>query len=200
MRQADTKQRIFNAAAKLFAQRGYPDTSIRDIAAEVGIKGSALYNHYGSKEEILNSILDFYEERSLFYQEELNKLNLDEIPVEEYPLRMHFVYKPEEVMLMSWAGRIVMNEQFTNPRAAELLLGKTFESYISSYERFFETLASKKLFDGGNCRIYAEILAKVSMAFLMEFQHPEMFDAKELSDRMDEIYKFIYTLQPKNCD
>lgn len=200
MRQTDTKQRIFNAAAKLFAQKGYSDTTIRDIAEEVGIRGAALYNHYASKEDILNDILDLYEERSSFYQQELDELNLDEIPVEEYPLRMHFFYKPEELMFMSWAGRIVMNEQFTNPRAAELLLGKLFENYISSYERFFETLVSRKLFNGDNCRIYAEILAYVSMTFMMQFQHLEMFDAKELSDRMDEIYKFIYTLEPKNRD
>lgn len=44
---------IIEAAAALFATKGYAATSIRDIAQEVGILSGSLYYHFSSKEEIL---------------------------------------------------------------------------------------------------------------------------------------------------
>jgi AcrR family transcriptional regulator len=49
---SQTKQKILKAAKKLFAQLGYKNASVRKIAGEVGIRESALYNHFKNKEEI----------------------------------------------------------------------------------------------------------------------------------------------------
>ncbi len=50
------RQIIFEAAAQLFRDKGYSATSMRDLAQKVNLKASSLYNHIGSKEEILSSI------------------------------------------------------------------------------------------------------------------------------------------------
>ena len=55
---ADTKERILDAALALFAQNGYPGTSMRDIASTLGITKAALYKHYTGKQEILDSIVE----------------------------------------------------------------------------------------------------------------------------------------------
>lgn len=44
---------VLEAAASLFATKGYAATSIRDIAHEVGILSGSLYYHFASKEELL---------------------------------------------------------------------------------------------------------------------------------------------------
>lgn len=44
---------VLEAAASLFANKGYAATSIRDIAHEVGILSGSLYYHFASKEELL---------------------------------------------------------------------------------------------------------------------------------------------------
>ena len=54
----DTKERILEAALALFARSGYLGTSMSDIAAELGITKGALYKHYTSKQEILDSIVE----------------------------------------------------------------------------------------------------------------------------------------------
>lgn len=52
-----TKTVILNTALKLFAQRGFDATSMREIAAGVGIKASSLYKHFPSKQAIFDSLV-----------------------------------------------------------------------------------------------------------------------------------------------
>ena len=44
---------VLEAAASLFASKGYDATSIRDIAQQVGLMSGSLYHHFASKEDIL---------------------------------------------------------------------------------------------------------------------------------------------------
>lgn len=48
-----TRDRILAAAMRLFAENGYSATSVRQIAQEVGLRESSLYNHFQNKDEIL---------------------------------------------------------------------------------------------------------------------------------------------------
>ena len=54
----DTKERIWETALELFAQNGYLGTSMNDIAQRLGFTKAALYKHYTSKQEILDSIVE----------------------------------------------------------------------------------------------------------------------------------------------
>ena len=47
---------ILEEAARLFKQRGYGGTSMRDLAEKVGMEASSMYNHIRSKDEILEEI------------------------------------------------------------------------------------------------------------------------------------------------
>lgn len=53
-----TKQKILDAALTLFAQKGYANVFVAQIAEAVGIKAPSLYKHYRSKQEIFQAILD----------------------------------------------------------------------------------------------------------------------------------------------
>lgn len=50
------KEQILQTSAKMFKDRGYASTSMRDIATELGIEAASLYHHIKSKEEILEII------------------------------------------------------------------------------------------------------------------------------------------------
>ena len=54
----DTRQRILQSAAVLFARRGFHGTSTRDIANEVGIRQPSLFHHFTSKHAMLAELLD----------------------------------------------------------------------------------------------------------------------------------------------
>ena len=55
--QKNTKKIILEASLKLFSQKGYKSTSVRDIAKEVGITQSGLYNHFKGKDAILETLI-----------------------------------------------------------------------------------------------------------------------------------------------
>ena len=52
-----TKDKILKHALKLFSSKGYKATTVRDIAGTIGIKQSALYNHFKNKDEILETLI-----------------------------------------------------------------------------------------------------------------------------------------------
>lgn len=53
-----TRERIHEAALRLFHRAGYTGTSVRDVAEACGLSPGALYNHYAAKDEILFAIVD----------------------------------------------------------------------------------------------------------------------------------------------
>jgi AcrR family transcriptional regulator len=53
----DTRQDILDAALDLFAENGFFGTSMRQIARKVGVRESALYHHFDSKEAMLHGLL-----------------------------------------------------------------------------------------------------------------------------------------------
>ena len=52
-----TARRIMDAAETLFAQQGYGDTTLRQIAAAADRQEPGLYNHFGSKRALYEAIL-----------------------------------------------------------------------------------------------------------------------------------------------
>jgi AcrR family transcriptional regulator len=53
----DTKERILDAAERLFAANGFAGTSLRAITREAGVNLAAVHYHYGTKEDLLRAVL-----------------------------------------------------------------------------------------------------------------------------------------------
>jgi AcrR family transcriptional regulator len=52
-----TRQRILNAAERLFAERGYDETSIRAIVAKARVNQAAINYHFGGKDGLYREVL-----------------------------------------------------------------------------------------------------------------------------------------------
>ena len=59
-RRADTRARLLDAAAELFAERGIEASTVEAIAARAGRTSGALYDHFGNKEGLLYALLESY--------------------------------------------------------------------------------------------------------------------------------------------
>jgi AcrR family transcriptional regulator len=58
-----TKERIFNVAIDLFAQKGFDAVSQREIAEAAGIRKATLYYYFATKDEILKQNFEYVMER-----------------------------------------------------------------------------------------------------------------------------------------
>lgn len=54
---AQRRQELLNAAARIMAQRGFHQTRLSDVGAEVGISGPGVLRHFASKDELLETLL-----------------------------------------------------------------------------------------------------------------------------------------------
>ena len=58
--QKDKKKRIIQAAARVFAQKGYAGTAVADIAVQAEIGKGTLYAYFDSKEDLFFAVFEWY--------------------------------------------------------------------------------------------------------------------------------------------
>lgn len=56
MAQKDTAKSILNAAEELFSERGFAETSLRNITTKAGVNLAAVNYHFGSKKELIQAV------------------------------------------------------------------------------------------------------------------------------------------------
>lgn len=81
MRELTKKQKeIYDVAIEMFHKKGYIETSLRDIAAQLNITVATIYSHFSSKDEILEVICD---KVYLTKQNNLKKFKNNDSTIEE---------------------------------------------------------------------------------------------------------------------
>lgn len=60
---ADRRQALLDAAATLFAERGFTRVSLEDLGAAAGVSGPAVYRHFSNKQAVLGALLVEVSER-----------------------------------------------------------------------------------------------------------------------------------------
>ncbi len=91
----DTKQRILDAAERLFMERGFSATSLREITASAKVNLAAVNYHFGSKETLIEAVL-------IRRLQPLNELRLAELDVLE--ARSRGKRAPLEAILNVYVG------------------------------------------------------------------------------------------------
>jgi AcrR family transcriptional regulator len=57
-RRADTRARLLQAAARVYARRGFGGATLDEVAGEAGFTKGAVYGHFGSKENLLMALME----------------------------------------------------------------------------------------------------------------------------------------------
>jgi AcrR family transcriptional regulator len=53
----EVRQRLLEAAARVFARRGYAEATLEEVATEAGFSKGAVYSNFASKEEVFYALL-----------------------------------------------------------------------------------------------------------------------------------------------
>jgi AcrR family transcriptional regulator len=102
----ETQNLIIQSAEKLFASKGYRNTTISDIAKAAGISVGNMYRYYKSKEQILDEILP--EEFVKWMQEKLHNkiLTGKSESIIEQSEKKEYIEKSEEFYKIIIANRL----------------------------------------------------------------------------------------------
>lgn len=153
MTRKNTKESILNTALNLFSQCGYDAVGVRNIAKEVGIRESALYKHFNSKQEIFDSVIEqMYTE----YNKAASSINVT--PDITAMIEKYKNITEEELLQISYGfflyftkdehalkfRKILTMEQFRNKKIGDLYKEIYFENVLAYHNIIF-----KGLIDGG---------------------------------------------------
>ena len=88
-KKASKKDLITRKASAMFREKGFPATSMRDLADEVGLEAASLYNHIKSKSEILQEIIFHTANDCNVHMESLEENGMSGIQKIESLIRFH---------------------------------------------------------------------------------------------------------------
>jgi TetR/AcrR family fatty acid metabolism transcriptional regulator len=77
----DKREAILRAGVKVFAQKGYFNSKVADVASEAGVADGTVYLYFKSKDEILHSIFD--QAMAVFIDEGKKELSSIDGPIEK---------------------------------------------------------------------------------------------------------------------
>lgn len=115
-----TKHRIMLEAAILFAHNGYAAVSVRDIAKRVKIKSASIYNHFKSKEELFEVIIDNIKEIYLTFYDRLEEKVKDATNFEQVLDCLFAELKDVYQMFIYYGFSLITTEQFRNEKARKI--------------------------------------------------------------------------------
>lgn len=201
-----TEEKIFKTAVDLFSKKGFHAVSIREIARNVGIKESSIYNHYANKDKILETIFNYYQnqmDKTNLSEEKMEK-KINSISFEEFWIKgLSEFHKTTEDPLMEKINNIILLEMFRNERARDIALGELFQRQQKVVGKIFEKMQQrgviKKEFD-------PEILA-------LEYTYPLLglrfeynilknwnLDTKKVHEKMVDHIRFISRITSNRGD
>lgn len=138
--QLSTKERILMEAMKLFAVQGFEAVSVRAIAKEVGVRDSALYKHYKSKQAIFDAIVEESKKRFWNKYQAMHDKYTGKFDLEEMCMNM-FYFQTQDEWIVLFRQMLVI-EQFKNPQIAaiykELFVEMPIQNQAKLFQRFID--------------------------------------------------------------
>jgi len=107
---------LLSIAAGLFAEKGFKNTTVRDIADAAGILSGSLYHHFDSKESMVDEILRTFQEKLFGQYDEILAGDSD-------PLA-----KLEQAVLVSFEA--------IDEHRAEVAIFQNEAAYLLTFDRF----------------------------------------------------------------
>lgn len=175
-----SKEELLLKAIKVFRQKGYYNTSMQDLANEVGLQKGSFYHYFASKEAlmavILENTLDYLKNKvfALAWDESLNpRIRLEKI-----------LYKLGKVLLSEKGGCIVGNTTLETAGQIEnfnSLLKQIFDAWLAALIHIYshqydqktaEILGHKTIMELEGCVMLHQIYPEKDL--LMETYHEIM--------------------------
>lgn len=149
----DRKRDIINATLELASQNGLGTVSMQQIADKVGITKASLYNHFSSRDQIVEAMYDSLRAASksnagigeVDYDKLLVSMSLKEI-ISNAIYNYRKIVKDPQMYLFY---KVIMSERSINSSAAEIMVRET-KTMINATKALFYALQVKGIADFEN--------------------------------------------------
>ena len=149
----DRKRDIINATLELASQNGLGTVSMQQIADKVGITKASLYNHFSSRDQIVEAMYDSLRAVSksnagigeVDYDKLLVSMSLKEIISNAVDNYRKIVKDPQMYLFY----KVIMSERSINSSAAEIMVRET-KTMINATKTLFYALQVKGIADFEN--------------------------------------------------
>lgn len=180
----DTKTKIINTAIKLFAEKGFSDTSMSQIANNADVGKGTIYWHFDSKEDLFLSII---REKGQSYFEKVLALDESDLEPEEIIYqyikdRIEFIENNYEVARMLINNNDVINREFKE------IMQNRHQKMVSVLENTINKGIEKGVFRSGNSDEYALMIINAANSAHNNFSCCLKGDIEE---KTKKIYDFI---------
>lgn len=148
-----TKERIIEESLKLFAVNGFESVSVRTIAAAVGVRDSALYKHFSSKQAIFDAIVEQSIER---FKQQYTKVDIKHLNSDNLvdSCMMMFRYQTKDPWIQ-YFRQILIIEQFRNSKIADLYKKIFIDMPIAGQKSIFDELIQAKVMKDNDAYVMA---------------------------------------------
>ena len=180
----DTKQRILQAALKLFARKGYDGTTTKDLAKTAKVAEGTLFRHFSHKKAILievttNGWIEILTDLLTELSEMGNYKAIDRV-MRRRVLNMH-----ANADLL----RVCFIEAQYHPELQERIQSEVIGKMTDVAEAFFETAMNKGIYRRMNPKIVAQVF--LGMFAIASFSQQTVIDPQASPQAMQEMAEGI---------
>lgn len=183
-----TIENILSVSAKLFLEKGFDKTSMRDIAETAGISKGAIYHHFDSKEDIVNAVTEKQAEvtHSLMqnWLSEMENLNGKEklIAILEKNIESQEAHYLDDVMS-------------TRTKSAEFVV-TYMQDCVNNDASFIAEIIKEGISDGSLVTKYPDECAEVFLLLINVWCDPIVFhgNTQKISNRLNFLQHMMKSL------
>ncbi len=192
MKRENTKQKLLDVAIDLFSKKGYDVVSVREITRHVGVKESALYNHFRNKADILDIIIDIFIDevgKTSFPLDEIDE-GLKQMDLSAYLQYQLLLFYKKMTPRMAKIWQIIYMEQFRNKKARDVVLNEIMGRPDKFYKKVFQVA-----FENDKLKTtQPETLAKMYQYTLLSLSWEQMLrhiNGEDISNIIEKRYEII---------
>ena len=183
-----TVEKILNTSAKLFIEKGYEQTSIKDILDELNLSKGGLYHHFKSKEEILEAVI---QKRAQYVSAMLNDL-IKNTQAKNAKEKLEKILRYIATDKETHALDLVLSSQVKNP----YFIVSGIQSCVKQDAPIVSKLIATGIEDGSLHTTDPELGAEVFLLLLNFWINPVLFDRNsyETKKRLNYLQSILCLL------
>ncbi len=181
---AARRSQILDAATKVFAEKGFHPTTIRDIARAAGIADGTIYNYFENKTALMLGILDRMNETDR-RDEDLSQFTEGDFRsfMKAYLRHRLLVLKVDNFELF----RVVISEIMVNKELRELHYHTILEPTFALAEKYFQLWAEQHILKPVDIGLTMRAISGMVLGLILEY----IMGDTTLEAKWDELPDFL---------